>query len=105
MIINLLWITVLVVFLTDLSGGWDYILPVLWKLLYKGLPYNPNWRPKLLSCSLCQTWWLGIIYLLCTGLFTWFNLMLVGLLAFFTPVIKDILIVVKELIIKILNKV
>lgn len=105
MIINLLWITVLVVFLIDLSGIVDSIKPVLWKWLYKGLPYNPEWRIKPWDCSLCSTWWLGIIYLLCTGLFTWFNLMLVGLLAFFTPVIKDLLIVVKELIIKVLNKI
>lgn len=101
--INLLCIQIILVFITDLSGVVDYIQPLVWKWLFPKIPYKGAGF-KILNCSLCQTWWTGILYILITG-FTWKLLLYVALLAYFTPVTKDLLIIIKELIIKLLNKI
>ena len=41
---------------------------------------------KPFSCSLCMTFWTGLIYLLCTGNFTIVNFTVLLLLACLTPV-------------------
>lgn len=101
--INLLCIQIILVFIIDLSGVIDHLSSLVWKWLNPGLPYK-GWMIPLVSCSLCSTWWAGIIYILITG-FTWKLLLYVALLAYFTPVTKDILIASKELLIKIINKI
>lgn len=102
--INLLCIQIIIVFIIDLSGVVDYIQPLVWKWLFPKLPYKESVVIKPWFCSLCMTWWSGILYILITG-FTWKLLLYVALLAYFTPVTKDLLIIIKELIIKLLNKI
>ena len=100
--INLLCIQIVLVFIIDLSGVMNHISQFVWKWLNPKLPYK-GWMIPLASCSLCSTWWTGIIYILITGA-SWSMLLYVALLAYFTPVTKDLLIVIKELLIKLLNK-
>lgn len=101
--INLLCIQIILVFIIDLSGAINSLSSLVWRWLNPKLPYT-GWMIPLISCSLCSTWWSGILYILITG-FTWELLLYVALLAYFTPVTKDLLIIIKELIIKLLNKI
>lgn len=102
--LNILFITVVLVFGIDLSGVVDSLSEWLWKKMYKKVPYN-GWKiPKPFSCSLCSTFWVGIIYLLVTHTFSWFMLLYVALLAFMTPVISTTLILIKDSLIWLLNK-
>lgn len=83
MIWNLILIQFICVMLVDVTGVVeDLITPIVrWltgsKIGQIGKPF---------SCSLCSTFWTGLIYLLCTGNFTIVNFTVVLLLACLTPV-------------------
>lgn len=102
--LDLLWITIVIVFGIDLSGVVDSISEGIWKWLHPNIRYN-GWRiPKPFSCSLCSTFWIGLIYLWLTGTFSWFMLLYVALLSFSTPVIANVLILLKDSLIWLVNK-
>lgn len=92
----------IIVFCIDLSGAMQKLNKLVWDWLYKGVKYV-DWEIPLVSCSLCVTWWTGIIYLIFTG-FSVYMLAYVALLAFLTPVIKDVLLYVRELLIYFTDK-
>jgi hypothetical protein len=102
--LTLLYITIIIVFCIDLSGGIYSLSEFVWKRLFPKIPYN-GWRIPLIGCSLCSTWWGGILYLLITGTFSWLMLCYVAFLAFMTPVIATILIIAKDGFIWLLNKI
>lgn len=94
--VNLLIITAIIVFITDLTDFWEYVKKQIWKFAWgKSKPYK-EYQLKILDCSLCQTWWIGLIYLLFTHQFTIPYIGYVALLAYLTPVIKDILYLIKD---------
>lgn len=102
--LDILWITVILVFGIDLSGFVDSISKWIWKKMYPKVKYT-DWRiPKPFSCSLCATFWSGLAYLGITGTFSWFMLLYVCLLSFFTPVIANILVSVKDGLIWLVEK-
>lgn len=108
MYLELLCLSSIIVFILDLSGFVPYWENKIYKWsvgVYPPLDYDWTRFPlvKLLSCSLCQTFWVGIIYLLITQHFTIFNLGYVALLAFLTPIIKDTLFLVREAFNNLLN--
>lgn len=103
--LELLLIGCIIVFITDISGIVDYIHKFIWSWLYPNITYKSTWRIKILSCSLCQTFWIGIIYLLIMGIFNLPMLAFVCLIAYFTPVIQEILFLIKDLMIRILSKI
>lgn len=100
--INLLFISIIIVFCIDLSGAMDKLNIFVWNKLYKGVKYN-GWTIPLIGCSLCCTWWAGIIYSIFTGIFSWGILTYIALLALLTPITKDILILIKDLLNKIID--
>lgn len=99
--INLLIITSIIVFIVDLSG----IIPHIKQYLHRKYIRVGDWTNlslKPLDCSLCLTFWTGLIYLL----FTKFTLPLMGyvcLLAYLTPIIAEVMIYVKDALIYLLN--
>lgn len=104
-LINLLLISCLVVFVIDLSGFVDEIVSRLYKK-YVGVGDYHLILPKLkpFSCSLCSTFWAGLIYLLITHSFTIPYIAYVCLLAFLTPITGDLLTLIKDTLTKIINK-
>ena len=68
-ILNLILIQIITVFIVDLSGIIDTLKKLLWKKFVKIGDYH-NLSIKPFDCSLCSTFWICIIYLLCTGNFT-----------------------------------
>lgn len=98
MMIELLIITALIVFIVDLSG----IIESMESGLGKWLKCTVR-IPKPFSCSLCMSWWTGLIYLICVGQFSILWIGYVGLLAFLTPVINNLLQLLRDGLNKIIN--
>ena len=99
MILDILLITLIIVFIIDLSGIIDSIESGLSKWL-KG---NAK-VPKPFSCSLCMSWWVNLIYLLCIHQFTLAAIAIVVLFALLTPVFSTLLVLVRETLIWVLEK-
>lgn len=102
--LELLIIAFIIVFITDLSGVVDNIHRLIWYCVYKNKPYNSKFRIKILSCSLCQTFWVGLLYLLFVGKFGVVMIGYVCLLAFLTPVFQDMLLGIKDILIRLTRK-
>lgn len=103
MLIDLLCITIIIVYTIGLSGFIDEISEIIWKRMYPKVKYN-GWRiPKPFGCETCMTFWCGILYLLVTGCFSLYMLLYVAVLSFMTPVIATTLLFIKDAVIKLLD--
>lgn len=96
---------VIVVFIVDLSGVISSIKRGLSYLLTKGKIVSDSYSLPLIGCSLCLSYHLGWIYLLITNHFTIPLFTLVCILSFFTPVTKEILLFMKDGILKLINSI
>lgn len=97
-LLNLIILQFLIVFVTDYSGfPEDGLKPLFKKLFGVGEP------SKLFTCSLCQTTWLGLFYILVTGHFTFPFIAAVAALAALTPVTLDFMHFIKDLLKKIID--
>lgn len=94
--IDLLLISLILVFIIDLSG----IIQSIENGIAKIFKVSPNRVriPKPFSCSKCLSFWAGLIYLIVTGTFSWVLMGYVCLLAFLTPVFGDILYLVRDVL-------
>lgn len=99
MILKMIQITFICVFIIDISGFIDEVEMMLGKWL-KGKVIIP----KPFSCSLCMSWWVNLVYLLCIGQFTLTNITIVALFAILTPVISSFVIWVRETLTWVINK-
>lgn len=99
--LDLLLISLILVFIIDLSGVMPKLNKFVWNKLYPSIKYT-NWQIPLISCSLCSNFWIGIIYLIITG-FSLKMLAYVALLSFATTIFKDILVLLKDILIKIID--
>ena len=97
--INLLVLTLLCVFVIDCSG----VIDELEASLAKWLRVKSVRIPKPFSCSLCTSWWLGLVYLIVTQHFTLLWVGYVALLAFLTPVFYNALTLLRDLLNKLLG--
>ena len=102
MYLNLFIMCLVIVFIIDISGIVDTVKRQAWKWIYKGAKEYREFSAKPFDCSLCSTWWAGIIYL-CFTSFTWVNIGYVAMLALFTPIFKDIMILAKDFSMKIID--
>lgn len=95
MIETLLLIQVIVVVITDLSGfPEDGIKPLFRRWFGIGEP------SKIFTCSLCQTHWAGLLYLIITGQWSFAAYALVLVLAFLTPVTGSLLTMARDFMLK-----
>lgn len=102
--INLFILTCIIVFIIDLSGFVDEMVKRLYYKYIKVGDYHtliPKLKP--LTCSLCLAFWAGLIYLLITSQFTIIMIGYVCLLSFLTPIIGDVLVMIKDVLNKIIN--
>ena len=101
--LELLLICAIIIFICHLSGAIDnLVIPLVKRAL--NIPKNANISIKPFDCSLCLTFWLGLLYLLIQHAFTIPNIAYVCMLAYLTPNIKGILLYMKELLVFIENK-
>ena len=104
MILDLICIWFICVLVIDISGFIDSIKYGISYFLTKGKIPTTDYRLKPLDCSLCATTWCGLIYVLVTNQFSFPIMAFILLLAVFTPILKDIIILLKDICIKIINK-
>lgn len=102
-ILNLFLITFIVVFIVDVSGAVDSLKSGLKWVLTKGKMSHSDYRLKPFDCSLCTSFWIGLIYLLCTSNFTIPYITCVCLLSASTGLLKDIWFLCEDIIKTIIN--
>lgn len=108
MYIDLLLITIISVLLIDHTGFFRSMLDILWKNCSgtsKPLPDDLYWTDispflKPLECSLCTSFWLGLIYLLVTANLNLLSFAYLLLLSIMTPFISDLIQLIKDITIK-----
>ena len=92
MITDILLIATILTFITDISGVVKHIETAICKWLE-----IRKCSITLLNCSLCQTWWVGLFYLIRTGQFTLEGIAVVAVVSFLTTTIQSALWTVKDL--------
>lgn len=69
MITNMLLIATIITYITDISGIQDTLKQLLWRWIIKDKKYQDfDWLDihpllKIICCSLCQTWWILLLYI------------------------------------------
>lgn len=94
-LLNLLILQLIIVFIVDLSGVMEHIKKRIWKWLKGEKPYK-DFEFKPFGCSLCMTFWTGLIYLLITHSFTIPYIAYVCLLAFLASTTASLLQLLKD---------
>jgi len=105
--LNIFLIAIILVIITDLSGIVEYIKSHLYFRLRGTYDYPPSWDTPiihLMSCSLCQTWWVGLVYLIVIGQVTIPAIAYLLAIAYLTTTIKDIIVFIKEVLTKAIDK-
>ena len=102
LLINILLIAIIAVFIIDLSGAINNLVkPIVRKILH--LPPNADIDLPLIGCSLCVTFWVGLIYLLVAKSCALPGIVAVCIVSFLTPIISDTLILCKDILTKMID--
>lgn len=99
---DVLLISVIVSFVIDVSGAVDSLKRFLWRWLKTGEYREFSLKP--IDCSLCSTFWIGLIYLFITKEFTLGYMVWVCICSFMADVWGDILWMIKDNVIKIIRR-
>lgn len=105
--LNIFLLAIILVIITDLSGIVEYVKSHLYFRLRGTYDYPPSWDSPiihLMSCSLCQTWWVGLVYLIVIGQVTIPAIAYLLAIAYLTTTIKDIIVFIKETLTKAIDK-
>lgn len=97
-ILSLICLSVICVFIIDISGAVDSLKSALKWISTKGKMSGSDYRLKPIDCSLCSTFWAGLIYLLVVGKFTIFYVTVVCLLAAFSGLIKNSILLIEDIV-------
>lgn len=90
---DIVLIAVICVIIVDISG---FMIEVK-EMLGRWLKVSPDAiKLKPFDCSLCCTWWSGLIYLICVGEVSIFNIAFTLLVASMTPVIMNAIYTLKD---------
>lgn len=100
---DILLIAVIIVVIIDISGFSDSLKSGLKRLLTGGRMSDPYYSLKPFDCSFCMTWWTGLIWLLVIHNVTLWMLAYLLLICVMTPVIKDVIILIRETMLKIIK--
>lgn len=102
-LIDLLLISLIVVFIVDISGAVDSLKRGIKYIITKGRFTDSNYRLKPLDCSLCMTFWCGLLYIILTHQFSIVNVAVVCMFSFSAETIKDSILVAKDIFTRILQ--
>lgn len=91
--LKLFEITVIVVIIVDISGFVDSIKSFVGKVL--GIQ---NVSIKLIECSFCVNWWLSLLYIYVTNNLTLSTILFALLCSTLTPIIKDAIYLVRDIL-------
>ena len=104
-LLNLIFIQLIVVFIIDLSGFVDTMKSKLSSILTRGMIKSSNYHIRPFDCSLCMTFWSGLIYLFVVDQFTLPLIAFVCLLSITTTLTKDTFYTIYDLFIRLLKKI
>lgn len=102
-ILNLFIISIIWVLILDLSGFGLTIDKLFYRIKYRKRTFREDAHFPPFDCSLCMTFWTGLIYLVATASLTLPNIAFLLLFAWTTTIEKDIFIFVKDLTTKLIN--
>lgn len=97
--LKLFEITVIVIIIVDISGFVDSVKTLIGKVLHIN---NVSLKP--LDCSFCMNFWASIGYLVITNELSITAVMVALLLSTMTPIIKDAIYLIRDLLGKAINK-
>lgn len=98
--LTLFFIQVILVIITDYSG-WteDLLLPMVKRITGARVGH----LSKIFTCSFCQMNWIGLIFLIVVGAFTFGNYLYVLLLAVLTPIVLSVIHLILDFINNLIN--
>lgn len=103
MTLELFLIALMIVFATDIAQFPQSLLEIVWRYAYKSRPFPEDltWTSihpalKIMECSLCQTWWVTLIVIICCGCWSVPMMAYCMFLAYLTPILKDFLWVARD---------
>ena len=88
--INILLITIGFVIVSDILQFWNNFSPIISEWLTKGAIKKPI-PSKIMTCSTCQSWWTGLLYIILTHQLTIPMVVYVLFVASMASVIADLL--------------
>lgn len=98
-IIDIILVALVTIYIVDLSGFTETLLKVI--SAYKGRKIT---ELKPFSCSLCMVWWVCLIYAAIVGNLTIPVVALIALLSFLSVPYGQLLMLIREAILKVINK-
>ena len=98
MILDLFLISFIWVMILDVSGFMTQFKGFLGRIFKMSPVLAQNLSLKPIDCSLCMTWWTGLIYLLITHNLSLFYVAITLVFAILTQSTKDLIFLVQDLI-------
>lgn len=98
-ILDLIFLTFIICFIIDVSGVMTDIRKFVAKQIYKFTKIKVEYedlRLKPIGCSLCSTWWAGLIYLIICGKFTLGYIAFVAFLSLISSNISGFMFTLKD---------
>lgn len=96
MTLNLFILTVIICFIVDISGIIKQLKHLLFKIAYPDKPFK-DYNLKPFDCSLCMTWWAGLVYIAVNGCLDLPHIALVALMAYMAERVKEALELVSDI--------
>ena len=100
----MLLLQIIVVIIVDISDFPSTLKKILSSILTKGKFKTDKYQFHLIDCSFCIQWWVNLIYIICIGQFNIPYIAFALFLSVMCPISKDIIILLKDICIKIINK-
>lgn len=104
-LLNLLIINLAVILIVDLSGFIPQFKRFISKWLTKDKIATNDFSIKPFDCSYCMTFWILLLYLIIAGEFTFATLFAVLMITHLTDVTRQLMLLIKDLLIKLINTV
>lgn len=101
--IILLLLTIATVIVVDLTDFVDSVKKAIWKWVWKEQREYKDFPFKPFDCSLCSSWWIGLIFLIFSGTITLPLVVYQLFLSYMTPILKDFIQMVKDIAIRVLD--
>lgn len=103
--IEMLMITIMIVFIIDLSGFVLEVKRAFWKLLFGKKSKFVDFSFKPFTCSLCMTWWTLLIYLFITKQNSIYAFFIASVLSYYTTLIGFVMIFIQDATGSVMNKI
>ena len=102
-VLELILLSLIIIFIIETSGFGNSVKYGIWKwFLFPKYPISsiPD-RPFF--CTLCMTWWVGLIYLLIINQLTLPHIVILAVISYLTDVMDSLLRLLKDLLVKVID--